>query len=92
MTLLKRLRWPGYGRNKQDETELWIGFLDFYSQRFDYKNTVVSIRQSKNVTKLEKLWNSDKLAIEDPFNVGHNLAGALTKKSKHISYRYTSFK
>lgn len=61
--------------------ELWLGFLEFYSQQFDFKRVVVSIRQLEEVTKIEKMWNTNKLAIEDPFNTGHNLGGALNKRS-----------
>ncbi|XP_067928440.1 terminal uridylyltransferase 7-like [Watersipora subatra] len=73
--------WGQNGPNKQDESELWIGFLDFYSQKFDYKKKVVSIRTAQDVTKMEKLWNSDFLVIEDPFNTDHNLGKALTRKT-----------
>ena len=82
--MLQRLRWPGFGKNTQNEAELWLGFLDFYSREFNYQKHVVCIRQTGVVTKVEKLWNSDKLAIEDPFNTAHNLGIGLTKKSKKL--------
>ncbi|XP_067935578.1 terminal uridylyltransferase 4-like [Watersipora subatra] len=72
--------WPAYGKNDQDLAQLWIGFLDFFAQHFDYKTSVVSIRYAKKMSKFEKLWNSDTLAIEDPFDLKRNLGAALSKK------------
>lgn len=69
--------------------ELWIGFLDFYAQRFDYKTLVVSIRQREQMTKFEKLWNSSTLAVEDPFELNRNLGGGLSKRSEcHVMSHY----
>ena len=75
--------WPEYGKNRQDVAELWIGFLDFYSQNFDFKTDVVTIRAHRRLTKLEKAWGSDTLAIEDPFDLKRDLGSRLTKKSEH---------
>lgn len=68
--------------NTLDVAQLWIGFLDFYAQKFDFKKHVVSVRMHRVLTKFEKQWNSDTLAIEDPFDLRHNLGSGLTKKSK----------
>ena len=65
-----------------DVAQLWIGFLDFYAQKFDFKTNVVTIRMHRSMTKFEKLWNSDTIAIEDPFDLKRNLGSALSKKSK----------
>lgn len=62
-------------------SQLWLGFFDFYAQKFDFKTNVVSIRQLEKMSKFEKLWNSDTLAVEDPFDLKRNLGGALTKRS-----------
>ena len=43
---------------------------------------VVSIRQSKPLTKFEKMWNSPCIAIEDPFELSHNLGAGISRKSK----------
>jgi len=64
-----------------DAAQLWFGFLHYYACQFDYKTRVVCIRQKEELTKFEKLWNSDTLSIEDPFDLHHNLGGALSKKS-----------
>ena len=41
---------------------------------------VVSVRQREALTKFEKLWNSSRLAIEDPFDLSHNLSSGLSQK------------
>jgi len=43
--------WSGYGRNRQSVGHLWLGFLHFYAGDWDDKRYVVSIRQSKPLTK-----------------------------------------
>merc|ERR1719341_1257017 len=60
--------------------ELWIGFLNFYAGNWDDKRLVVSIRQSKPLTKFEKMWNSPCIAIEDPFELSHNLGAGISRK------------
>ena len=90
MCYLQAKIWPGYGKNDQDVAQLWIGFLDFYCQKFEYKSYVVSIRQLRKMSKFEKLWNSDTLAIEDPFDLKRNLGSALSKKSEQFMvYAFT---
>ena len=74
--------WPGLGQNKMSVSELWLGFLDFYSSGFDYARNVVSIRMKKPLTKFEKMWNSPCIAIEDPFDLSHNLGAGISRKSK----------
>jgi terminal uridylyltransferase len=41
----------------------------------------VSVRQLKPLTKFEKMWNSPCIAIEDPFDLDHNLGAGLSRKS-----------
>ena len=47
---------------------------------------VVSIRQSKPLTKFEKMWNSPCIAIEDPFELSHNLGAGISRKSKKLHF------
>ena len=47
-----------------------------------FRRFVVSIRQSKPLTKFEKMWNSPCIAIEDPFELSHNLGAGISRKSK----------
>ena len=49
---------------------------------FNDKNLVVCVRQLKPLTKFEKMWNSPCIAIEDPFDLEHNLGAGLSRKSK----------
>ena len=81
---LKNLRqvWPGYGENKQSVGTLWLGFLDYYARCFDDKNEVVCIRQARPLSKFEKMWNNPCIAIEDPFDLNHNLGAGISRKSK----------
>jgi len=72
--------WGGYNKNRMTLGELWIGFLDFYAGDWDDKRLVVSIRQSRPLTKFEKMWNSPCIAIEDPFELSHNLGAGISRK------------
>ena len=62
--------------------ELWIVFLRYYSERFDYKNHIVTIRQIEPLRRDEKGWFHPTIAIEDPFILTHNLANRLPLKSR----------
>ena len=48
------------------------------------RRLVVSIRQSRPLTKFEKMWNSPCIAIEDPFELSHNLGAGISRKSEAI--------
>jgi len=76
---LKR-RWPLYGFNTCSVLQLWTGFLGFYAAHFEDKVRVVSVRQKDLLFKFEKQWNSSRLAIEDPFDLSHNLGSGLSHK------------
>ncbi|GFX61180.1 terminal uridylyltransferase 4 [Trichonephila clavipes] len=72
--------WPDYGKNKESIGELWLGLLSFYTCEFDWKEYVISIRQKKLLTRFKKLWSTNQLAIEDPFDLNHNLGAGLSRK------------
>ena len=72
----------GLGANKMSVTELWMGFLNFYAGDFDDARLVISIRMSRPLGKFEKMWNSPCIAIEDPFDLSHNLGAGISRKSK----------
>lgn len=74
--------WSGQGQNRQSPGELWLGLLIYYTEQFDLQNNVIAIRCSRTLPKFEKLWISKGIAIEDPFDLNHNLGSALTRKSK----------
>lgn len=69
-------------QNVESLGSLLIGFFHLYSEELDYRNDVVSIRTGRYLTKREKNWTLQDgdfkthhfLAIEDPFEVTHNLA------------------
>ena len=75
-----RRAWPLLGFNTSSVLQLWTGFLGFYAAEFDDKTRVVSVRQRVALTKFEKLWNCSRLAIEDPFDLSHNLSSGLSQK------------
>jgi hypothetical protein len=67
----------GYGKgNKETIGELLFHFFRFYGHEFDYDKHVVSVRNGKHLSKVEKKWhlaNNNTLCVEEPFNVGRNL-------------------
>ena len=75
-------------QNKSSVTELWVDFVDYYTNRFDYDNhviqvrshcfimynfyTVFQIRQLEPMTKKSKKFEN-KFSIEDPFELERDL-------------------
>lgn len=59
--------------------ELWFGFLRYYLFEFDREHYVVTIKQKSRLDRLGKLWES-LLAVEDPFNLRHNLTNSVCRK------------
>uniref|UniRef100_A0A6I8N8Z6 RNA uridylyltransferase n=1 Tax=Ornithorhynchus anatinus TaxID=9258 RepID=A0A6I8N8Z6_ORNAN len=76
--LKKRL--PALAKNTESLGELWLGLLRFYTEEFDFKEYVISIRQKKLLTTFEKQWTSKCIAIEDPFDLNHNLGAGVSRK------------
>ncbi|XP_042191906.1 terminal uridylyltransferase 4 [Callorhinchus milii] len=76
--LKKRL--PELQKNRESVGELWLGLLRFYTEEFDFKEHVISIRQKKLLTTFEKQWTSKCIAIEDPFDLNHNLGAGVSRK------------
>ncbi|XP_064604614.1 terminal uridylyltransferase 4-like isoform X2 [Liolophura sinensis] len=72
--------WPDYGKNRLSVAELWIGMFRYYTEHFDFKEEVVCIRKHATLTRFEKLWNGRCIAIEDPFDLNHNLGAGLSRK------------
>ncbi|CAD5111628.1 DgyrCDS921 [Dimorphilus gyrociliatus] len=71
-------------RNTKSAGELWLDMLKFYTEKFDFSNTVISIRQKKSLSTLKKLWTGCAMAIEDPFDLNHNLGGFLTGRMRNF--------
>uniref|UniRef100_A0A667Z506 Terminal uridylyl transferase 4 n=1 Tax=Myripristis murdjan TaxID=586833 RepID=A0A667Z506_9TELE len=82
-------RLPELQQNKESVGELWLGLLRFYTEEFDFKEHVISIRQRKRLTTFEKQWTSKCIAIEDPFDLNHNLGAGVSRKSKCFSPKYS---
>nr|XP_022314742.1 terminal uridylyltransferase 4-like isoform X1 [Crassostrea virginica] len=72
--------WEDFGKNKASAGELWTGLFRFYTEEFKMDEHVVCIRQHETLTRFEKLWNGKCIAIEDPFDLNHNLGGGLSRK------------
>ncbi|XP_041705309.1 terminal uridylyltransferase 4 isoform X3 [Coregonus clupeaformis] len=75
-----RQRLPELQQNSESVGELWLGLLRFYTEEFDFKEHVISIRQRKRLTTFEKQWTSKCIAIEDPFDLNHNLGAGVSRK------------
>ena len=73
--------WSGLYKNKDSVADLWLGLLRFYTEEFPFNERVVCIRRLAPLTKFEKLWNGYGIAIEDPFDLSHNLGSGLSVKS-----------
>jgi len=78
--------WSGLCKNKESIAELWLGLLRFYTEEFPVNERVVCIRRLAPLSKFEKLWNGYGIAIEDPFDLSHNLGSGLSQKSRHMFY------
>ena len=76
-------QWEKQPRNTQSVGELWLGFLRYYTECFDWENHVVCIRLARAddpLTRKAKNWTKHRLAIEDPFELTHNLAAGVSPK------------
>ncbi|XP_068677425.1 terminal uridylyltransferase 4-like isoform X2 [Montipora foliosa] len=81
--------WKPKERNRMSAGLLWIDFLKYYTEVFDFEHDVVCCRGTKKLTKFEKMWTKHVFAIEDPFNLDHNLGAGVTRKM--ATYIMTAF-
>ncbi|EEC08801.1 zinc finger protein, putative [Ixodes scapularis] len=81
---LQQSVWSEFGQNNESVGELWLGLLRFYTEVFDFRADVVCIRQRKRITRLQKSWTSRCIAIEDPFELDHNLGSGVSRKSEEL--------
>ncbi|THC89375.1 hypothetical protein EYZ11_011177 [Aspergillus tanneri] len=67
----------GYGRkNKQSLGDLLFQFFRYYGHELDYEKYVISVRESKLISKEDKGWHllqNNRLCVEEPFNTSRNL-------------------
>ena len=59
---------------------------------FDYRRRVVTIRQRKPLYQIEKMWADRPIAIEDPFDLNHNLGSGLSLRSNTSHWRILGWK
>lgn len=67
--------------NKLSSGELWVEFLRYYTEKFNYATNIVTIRQIKPLLRSEKGWFHPTIAIEDPFILTHDLTEKLSLRS-----------
>ena len=63
-------------RNKATLGELLFHFFRFYGHEFDYDNLVISVRNGRLISKMDKKWHlatNNMLCVEEPFNTSRNL-------------------
>ncbi|CAF0920940.1 unnamed protein product [Didymodactylos carnosus] len=73
--------WKDRSENLLSVGALWIEFLRYYTETFNYEEHIVSIRKSEPLTRWDKGWFRPTLAVEDPFELSHNLAAGLSVKN-----------
>ena len=74
--------WPHHGKNKRSSGELWLEMIRYYTEEFDWMQNVITVRTLEPISKIHKLWNTKCLAIEDPFELSHNLGAGLSRNSE----------
>lgn len=66
--------------NQESLGGLLFAFFRRFSVEFDYDHQVVSVRQGRYLSKVEKGWDTGRnklsLCVEEPFNVGRNLGNS----------------
>jgi hypothetical protein len=84
----------GFGKkNKESLGELLFQFFRFYGHEFDYDKFVISVRNGRQITKVDKGWhitNNNQLCVEEPFNTNRNLGNTADDTSfrgLHIEIR-----
>uniref|UniRef100_A0A4W3GYP1 Terminal uridylyl transferase 7 n=1 Tax=Callorhinchus milii TaxID=7868 RepID=A0A4W3GYP1_CALMI len=75
-------RWPDYGKNEESVGELWLGLLRFYTEEFDFKEHVISIRRKNLLTTFKKQWTSKYIVIEGKLGVTNFIMKALINGRK----------
>lgn len=79
--------------NNESLADLLMSFFKYYAYEFNYKDSVVSIRCGKVISKGSKQWNipfsflaQEKywFCVEDPFDITYNLARAVTRPSLYL--------
>lgn len=78
--------WSGFRSNQESVADLFLGFIKYYTETFNYEEHVVTISQLEPLLRKEKRWTTSTLiCVEDPFEKSHNLGAGLTKRSKFLN-------
>ena len=84
----------GYGEaNRQTIGELLFHFFRYYGWEVDYGRDVVSLRQGRLISKVDKGWHlmqNNRMCVEEPFNIHRNLGNTADDASfrgLHIELR-----
>ena len=74
------LRQHWHSDNTESLGELLLDFFRYFSRDFNYTKDAISMRTEGGlVTKESRGWTHDLLCIEDPFQLGYNVARTVTK-------------
>uniref|UniRef100_A0A8C4WWK0 Terminal uridylyl transferase 4 n=1 Tax=Eptatretus burgeri TaxID=7764 RepID=A0A8C4WWK0_EPTBU len=79
LEMLDRL-WAGRGKNRETVGELWLGLLRYYTECWQPSRKVVCVRRHAPLSTFEKEWTASHMAIEDPFDLSHNLGAGVSRK------------
>ncbi|CAF3977863.1 unnamed protein product, partial [Rotaria sp. Silwood1] len=60
--------------NTMTSGSLWVAFLRYYTEQFNYNKNIVTIRQKEPLLRVDKGWFGKIIAIQDPFELSRNLA------------------
>ena len=80
-------------KNEESLGGLLFSFFRFYGHEFDYDKSVVSVRNGRQISKVEKKWhitNNNALCVEEPFSTSRNLGNTADDTSfrgLHIELR-----
>lgn len=58
-----RQYWPHIGKNTDSVAKLFLGFLRFFTETFNYKDHVICCRQLEPLLRVDKMWGK-KISIE----------------------------
>ncbi|KAF8927451.1 hypothetical protein BGZ52_004453 [Haplosporangium bisporale] len=81
---------PCIPKNSMSLGELFVGFLEYYGSKFEYKNACVSIRCGGVISRdmAPTAWSRQEFAVEDPFIVDFNAAGATQSMMNIVRHEF----
>lgn len=57
--------WPEYNKRKSESLgELFLQFLRYYAEEFNFNEYIICCRRKKLLMKLDKMWTRKKIGIE----------------------------